>query len=67
MSLFYLMYYLLHRPGNAYQSDMTGFNEAPSFPGGTSDDWYGEGWYRFTGKEVQIVCICMLFLVIDAI
>jgi len=32
-----------------WNSDMTGFNQ-PSYPGGTSDDWYGEGWYRFTGS-----------------
>ena len=52
------MYYLLRR-----QCDQAGYTSA----GGTSDDWYGEGWYRFTGKEVQIVHVHMLFLVIDTI
>ena len=45
------------------QCDQAGYTSY----GGTSDDWYGEGWYRFTGKEVQIVYVPMLFLVIDAI
>ena len=41
------MYYLICRQGD---------NSGPCYEGydGPSDDWYGPGWYRFTGKEVQM-------------
>ena len=45
------MYYLLRS-----QCDYAGWTHHSY--GGTSDDWYGPGWYRFTGKEVQIVYVC---------
>ena len=42
MTLFFLIYYLLRRKCDKVSN------------GNPSDDWYGPGWYRFTGKEVQM-------------